>query len=125
MAFYESTFITRQDMSEHDVKQLTDMFSNIISSGGGSIVKTEYWGLRSLAYDIKKNRKGHYVMLGVDAPYDVVKEMERRMKLSEDVLRNLTIKVEEMTSEPSVMVNSRASEEEELVEEILEIDGDE
>jgi small subunit ribosomal protein S6 len=101
------------------------MFSNIISSGGGSIVKTEYWGLRSLAYDIKKNRKGHYVMLGVDAPYDVVKEMERRMKLSEDVLRNLTIKVEEMTSEPSVMVNSRASEEEELVEEILEIDGDE
>ncbi len=116
MAFYESTFIVRQDASVPDVVKLTENFSNIITENGGKVLKSENWGLKNLAYIIKKNRKGHYVMLVLDAPDKAVKEMERRMKLSEDVIRNLTLRIESFNNKDSIML---ASSEEGKSEEIL------
>ena len=105
MPLYESTFIARQDISTQDVEKLTETFTQIVTENGGSVVKSEYWGLRNLAYLVKKNRKGHYTMLCIDSPYPAVKEMERRMKLNEDVLRNITIRVDAISAEPSAMMS--------------------
>jgi small subunit ribosomal protein S6 len=105
MPLYETTFIARQDISTQDVEKLTETFTQIVTENGGKVVKSEYWGLRNLAYLVKKNRKGHYTMLCIDSPYLAVKEMERRMKLNEDVLRNITIKVDEISEEASPMMN--------------------
>lgn len=107
MPLYESTFITRQDISTSEVDKLTELFSKIITDNEGTVVKHEYWGLRSLAYIINKNKKGHYVMLAIDAPYSAVQEMERRIKLNEDILRNVTIKVDKHEEEASIMVRSK------------------
>ena len=104
MPLYESTFVVRQDVSRADVSKLTDTFAEIITAGGGKIVKNEYWGLRNLAYRIKKNRKGHYVMLALDAPFDAVKEMERNMGIHEDVIRTLTVRVDAHEEGPSAMM---------------------
>ena len=101
MALYEATFIARRDISTQDVTKLTEQFSSIVTSNGGKVVKSEYWGLRNMAYRVKKNKKGHYVMLGLDAPASAVKELERNLHLNEDVIRNLTIRVEEIESGPS------------------------
>jgi small subunit ribosomal protein S6 len=112
MPYYESTFIARQDLSKQDITKLTDTFSGIITQGGGKVVKNEYWGLRSLAYKINKSRKGHYVMLGLDAPASAVKEMERNLRINEEVVRSLTIRVDELEEAPSVMMQqSRIREE--------------
>jgi len=111
MATYESTFITRQDMSKQDVNALADSFGEIIKKNGGKIVKNEYWGLKSLAYKINKSRKGHYTMLAIDAPAAAVKELERNMGINEDVIRSLTIRVEEIEEGPSVMMNQNKREE--------------
>jgi small subunit ribosomal protein S6 len=116
MAFYESTFIVRQDASAPDVAKLTETFSNIITENGGKVLKSENWGLKNLAYIIKKNRKGHYVMLVLDAPDKAVKEMERRMKLSEDVIRHLILRIESFDNKDSIML---ASSEEGKLEGIL------
>jgi small subunit ribosomal protein S6 len=124
MPLYESTFIVRQDISPADVEKLTETFSKIITDLGGKIIKTENWGLRNLAYIVKKNKKGNYVMLSIDSPYAAVKEMERRMKLSEDILRNMTIRVEEIDNEPSPMMNANFSEAEEDVPSPDAIDAD-
>lgn len=104
MPLYESTFILRQDMSRQDVARVIDGYIGIIEQGGGKIVKNEYWGLKTLAYRVKKSRKAHYNMLGIDAPYDPIKEVERQSLLSEEVLRQVTIRVDELTEEPSVMM---------------------
>ena len=112
MPLYESTFIARQDLSKQDVTKLADGFSSIIQQGGGKVVKNEYWGLRSLAYKINKSRKGHYVMLGIDAPATALKEMERNLRINEDVIRNLTIRVEQMEEGPSAMLQQSRSREE-------------
>lgn len=113
MPLYESTFVARQDVSVQDVNKLTDQMSAVISSHGGKLVKSEYWGLRNLAYKIKKNRKGHYVMLALDAPADTVRELERQLKLNEDVIRALTVRVEEIEKSPSpVMMAASRSENE-------------
>ena len=104
MPLYEATFIARQDMSKQDVTGLADTFSDIIKKNGGKVVKNEYWGLKSLAYKINKSRKGHYTMLAIDAPAAAVKELERNMGISEDVIRSLTIRVEEIEEGPSVML---------------------
>ena len=96
MPYYESVFIARQDVSAPQVETLADTFTEIISGGGGSVTKREYWGLRNLAYRIKKNRKGHYMLLNIDAPSEAVQEMERNMRISEDILRYMTIRVEEL-----------------------------
>lgn len=111
MPLYESTFITRQDLSRQDVTKLTESMSAIVAQGGGKVVKDEYWGLRNLAYKINKSRKGHYVMLAIDAPAPAVKEMERNLSHNEDVIRTLTIRVDALEDGPSAMMQqSRARE---------------
>lgn len=101
MPLYESTFIVRQDLSQSDVSKLSDSAQELIKGQGGDVKKTEYWGLRSLAYRINKNRKGHYAHLGFEAPADVVKELERTLRLNEDVMRVVTIRVDEIDENPS------------------------
>ncbi|BAE50907.1 30S ribosomal protein S6 [Magnetospirillum sp. XM-1] len=108
MSLYECVFIARQDISTPQVETLTEELSNIITQGGGSVSKKEYWGLRNIAYRVKKNRKGHYVLLNIDAPSAAVKEMERQMSINEDVLRTLTIRVEELEEGPSAMMQSKS-----------------
>lgn len=108
MPFYESTFIARQDISVQDVEKLTQQFSKHITDGGGKVVKHEYWGLRDLAYEINKNRKGHYVMLGLDTEPAALKEMERNIGLHEDVIRNVTFNVEQLDEDQSPMLQSRS-----------------
>jgi small subunit ribosomal protein S6 len=112
MPLYESTFVVRQDVSRADVTKLVESFTAIITQGGGKVVKDEYWGLRNLAYRIKKNRKGHYVMLALDAPFDAVKEMERNMGIHEDVIRTLTVRVDAIEEGPSAMMQKTSREEE-------------
>ena len=107
MPFYESVFIARQDISAAQVDSLADSFANIIAERGGQVKKKEYWGLKNLAYRIKKNRKGHYTLFNIDAPASAVLEMERNMRLNEDVLRYLTVRVEELEEGPSAMLQSR------------------
>lgn len=104
MPLYEHIFIARQDVSAQQVKSLTTSYESIISEQGGNIEKSEYWGLKSLAYKIKKNRKAHYSLLNINASHEAVTEMERQMSLSPDILRFMTIKVDEHESEPSVMM---------------------
>jgi small subunit ribosomal protein S6 len=101
MALYEHVFLARQDVSTQQVEALTKEFSDIIEAGGGKIAKSEYWGVKTLNFKIKKNRKAHYGLLNIDAPPAAVAEMERRMSLSTDILRFLTIKVEAHETEPS------------------------
>ncbi len=101
MALYEHVFLARQDVSNQQVETLTKEFSDIIEAGGGKIAKSEYWGLKTLNFKIKKNRKAHYSLLNIDAPPAAVAEMERRMSLSTDILRFLTVKVEAHEIEPS------------------------
>jgi small subunit ribosomal protein S6 len=107
MALYESVFIARQDVSSAQVEALADGFTAVLKERGGDVKKREYWGLRSLSYRIKKNRKGHYVLLNIDAPPAAVHEMERMMRVSEDVLRYLTIRVEALEEGPSAMMQRR------------------
>ena len=108
MALYEHIFMVRQDASSAQVEALTDQFKSVLAEHGGSVGKSEYWGIKSLTYRIKKNRKAHYSLLNIDAPSAAVSEMERQMRLNEDVIRFMTIKVEEHEEEPSVMMRSRS-----------------
>jgi len=107
MPFYENVFIARQDISPAQVDALADAFTAILKEGGGDVSKREYWGLRNLSYRIKKNRKGHYVLLNIDAPAPAVHEMERNMRLNEDVLRFLTVRVDALDPGPSAMMQRR------------------
>ena len=109
MALYESTFIARPEISGQQAEALAERFAEIITENGGKVEKTEYWGLKSLAYRIKKHRKGHYIMFNLDAPSAAVKEMERNMSLDEDVLRILTIRVKELEEGPSAMMQAKSS----------------
>ncbi len=106
MPFYETTFIVRQDLSRADVTKFADQYIAIIEQGGGKVVKNEYWGLKSLAYKVDKNRKGHYNMLAIDASADAVKEMERQIRINEDIIRVLTVRVDSIEEGPSVMMNN-------------------
>jgi small subunit ribosomal protein S6 len=105
--FYESVLIARQDLSAQQVEQLADELTELVKSNGGDVAKRENWGLRNLAYKIKKNRKGHYVLMNLDAPAAAVTEMERVMRFNEDVLRYLTVKVKELDPEPSAVLQNR------------------
>ncbi len=109
MPLYEHVFMSRQDVSAQQVETLTATFKNIIEEGGGKVSKNEYWGLRTLTYRIKKNRKAHFCLLNIDSPHAAVAEMERQMSLSDDVLRFLTLKMDELEDTPSVMMQSRGS----------------
>lgn len=112
MALYEHVFIARQDVSSAQVETLIEDLTKIIADNGGSIVKTEYWGLRNLAYRIQKNRKGHYVLFHLDAPHPAVAEMERNLRLNEDIIRVLTLRKEELPEGPSIMMQVKAAREE-------------
>lgn len=109
MSLYETIFIARQDLSPAQVEELASTYTDIITQGGGSISKTEFCGLRTLAYKIKKNRKGHYVLMNIDAPADAMKEMERQMRLNEDLLRYMSLKVEVLDGEPSALMGHKPS----------------
>jgi small subunit ribosomal protein S6 len=111
MAFYETVFIARQDISSSQVEALADAFAGVIAQGGGEVKKREYWGLRTLAYRIKKNRKGHYVLFNIDAAAAAVTEMERTMRINEDVLRFMTVRVDALEEAPSAVMQSRGSRE--------------
>jgi len=107
MPLYEHVFIARQDISPAQVEGLTETLANIVTGNGGKIEKSEYWGLRSLQYKIKKNRKGHYSLFNIEAPAAAIEELERQEKINEDVLRALTLRVEELNPEPSPVLSRR------------------
>ena len=107
MALYEHIFLARQDVSPTQVEELTTAFTDLITQGGGKVTKNEYWGLKSLSYRIKKNRKAHYTLLNIDAPHAAVAEMERQMGINEDILRFMTIRVDELEEGPSAMMQKR------------------
>lgn len=107
MAYYENVFVARQDMSPAQVETLADTYAGIIEESGGKVLKREQWGLKTLAYRIKKNRKGHYVMFDMEAEAAAVIELERQMRLTEDVIRFLTIRLEEVDEAPSPMMSRR------------------
>jgi small subunit ribosomal protein S6 len=107
MPLYEHVFLARQDVTSQQVEQMVDTFKDVIEAGGGSVVKIEMWGVKSLAYRLQKNRKAHFTLLGIDAPPAAVAEMERQMGISEDILRFLTLKVEEIEEGPSMMMQKR------------------
>ena len=107
MPLYENVFIARQDISGAQVEGLADGFAQLIADNGGEIKKREYWGLRNLAYRMKKNRKGHYVLFHVQAPAPALAELERTMRINEDVLRYLTIRVDAFDEGPSAIMLSR------------------
>ncbi len=107
MPLYEHVFLARQDVSSQEVEKLVEQYKTIIKAQGGKVGKVENWGLRTLAYRIKKNRKAHYTLMNLDAPHSAVAEMERQMGLNEDVLRYMTFKVEELDEEPSAMMQKR------------------
>ena len=107
MPLYESTFIARPDISSQQVDGLAEQFREILTEAGGEIAKTEYWGLRSLAYRIKKNRKGHYYFMNIDAPPEAIDAMEHTMRINEDVIRYLTVRVDEHDPNPAPLTQSR------------------
>ena len=107
MRLYESVFIARQDITTAQVETMADEFAEIITSSGGSIKKREYWGLRALAYRIKKNRKGHYIMFNMETGPEALSEYERLLGLNEDVLRFLNIRIDEIPEGPSIMMQAK------------------
>lgn len=107
MSFYEVTFITRADQPRAELQKLTDRLAAIITDRKGSIVKQEYWGVRQLAYPIQKSNKGHYTLLAIEAPADALFELERNIRISEDVVRSLTVRVDEIETGPSAVLRAR------------------
>ena len=111
MAFYEHVLIARPEISPQQVETLIEEIKKTITDQGGHVGKTEYWGLRNLTYRIRKNRKGHYALINIDAPAAAVHELERLLKINEDVMRYKTIRVEELDEEPSPILARRDREE--------------
>jgi small subunit ribosomal protein S6 len=109
---YEHTIIARQDLSPQQAQALAEAYAGVIGEQGGEVTKNEYWGLRNLAYRMKKNRKGHYLHLNFKAPGGAVRELERQEELSEDVVRYLTVRVDELEEGPSILMQVRSSREE-------------
>lgn len=112
MALYEHVFISRQDLSNAQAEGLIEHFSAVLSDNQGKVIDQEYWGLKTMAYKINKNRKGHYAFLKSDAPSSAVQEMERLMRLHEDVMRVMTIRVDEHEEGPSVVIQAKSAKEE-------------
>src|ERR1044072_6583138 len=107
MALYENVFIARQDVPATQVETLTNQFAELVTAQGGTVQKKEYWGLRSLTFRLKKNRKGHYTLLNIDAPPAAVKELELTMSINEDIISYMTVRVDELEEAPSaIMVRS-------------------
>ena len=104
MPFYEHVFLARQDLGPQQVEEFTNQYKAVVEGLGGKVAKTEYWGIKSLSYRIRKNRKAHMTLLNIDAPAPAIAEMERQMRLNEDVIRYLTIRVDELEEGPSAMM---------------------
>jgi small subunit ribosomal protein S6 len=111
MPLYECVLIARSDITPQQVETLADQMAGVVTEGGGSVGKKEYWGLRNLAYRIKKNRKGHYLLMNIDAPHPAVAEMERQLRLNEDILRFLTVRVEALEEGPAAIMSRGGREE--------------
>ena len=111
MSLYEHVFISRQDLSNAQAEGLIEHFSAVLADNGGKVVEHEYWGLKTMAYKINKNRKGHYAFLRTDSPSAAVQEMERLMRLHDDVMRVLTIKVDAHEEGPSAQMQKREERE--------------
>jgi small subunit ribosomal protein S6 len=107
MALYEHIFMSRADATSQQVEGLIEQYKAVIEAGGGKVAKQEYWGVKSLAYKIRKSRKAHFTLLNLDAPHAAVSEMERQMRLSEDVIRFITVRVEALEEGPSIMMQKR------------------
>ena len=107
MPLYEHVLIARQDLSNTQAEGLIEHFSTVLADQGGKVIENEYWGIRTLAYKINKNRKGHYAFLRTDAPSEAVQEMERLARLHDDVMRVMTIRVEKHEEGPSVQMQKR------------------
>ncbi len=112
MPLYECVLIARNDVTQQQVEAVADEIGTSLEADGGAVKKREYWGLRSLAYRIKKNRKGHYMLLGLDAKPDFVKEMERQLGLNEDILRFMTLRVPEIEEGPSAILSRKSDDRE-------------
>jgi small subunit ribosomal protein S6 len=112
MRCYEHTFIARQDLSPQQAQALAETYAGLITEHGGEVTKNEYWGLRNLAYRMRKNRKGHYLHLNLKADAATIDELERQERLSDDIIRYLTVKVDELEEGPSVLMHARTSREE-------------
>ena len=111
MPLYEHVFMTRQDATPQQVETLVDQYKSVIEQNGGKVEKTEGWGLKSLAYRIKKNRKAHFTLFNLNAPPAAVAEMERQMRINEDILRFMTVRVDALEETPSVMMQKRDRDE--------------
>jgi len=111
MALYEYVFIARQDINASQVEGISNALTEVLEQNGGKVHKSEYWGLKSLAYKIKKNRKGHYVLLNIETPYEALVEMERQAGLNEDILRFMTIRVDELEEGQSAVLRNKADKE--------------
>lgn len=111
MPLYEHTFLARQDVTQAQVEALMKEFEGVITEGQGKVTKQEYWGLKGLAFKIKKNRKAHYAFFNIDAPPAAVTEMERRMGINPDIMRFMTVRVEELETEPSVQMRKQDRDE--------------
>lgn len=111
MPYYEHVFIARQDVSAGQVEAITAKFSEILEENQGRVAATEYWGLKTLQYRIKKNRKGHYVMMTIDAPASALSELERQARLNEDVIRFMSVRVDELQEGPSIVMKSKNDKE--------------
>jgi small subunit ribosomal protein S6 len=111
MPLYEHIFMARQDVTSQQVEAFVDQFKTVIEQNGGTVENTEMWGVKSLAYRIKKNRKAHFTMFNLNAPAAAVAEMERQMRINEDILRFITIRVDALETEPSVMMQKRERDE--------------
>jgi small subunit ribosomal protein S6 len=112
MSLYENVFIARQDISGAQVDALADAFTQLLADNNGEVKKREYWGLRNLSYRMRKNRKGHYVLLNIAAPPAAIAELERTMRINEDVIRYLTTRIDAFDEGPSVIMQSRGSRDE-------------
>ena len=111
MALYEHIYLARQDVSAQQVEELTNQLTEVLSQNGGKVTKNEYWGLKGLSYRIRKNRKAHYTLLNIEAPAAAVAEMERQMRINEDILRFMTVRVDELEEGPSAMLQKRDRDE--------------
>ena len=109
MPFYEHVFVARQDVTAAQVDQIADQIGAVVEEAGGKIALREYWGLRNLAYRIRKNRKGHFIMLRMDAPSEAVTELERQLRLNEDVIRILTVRQDALDETPSIIMQNKQS----------------
>ncbi|MBO0710538.1 MAG: 30S ribosomal protein S6 [Acetobacteraceae bacterium] len=112
MPLYECVLIARNDITQQQVEGIADQIGTLLETDGGSVQKREYWGLRSLAYRIKKNRKGHYMLLGLDAKPAILTEIERQLRLNEDILRFMTVRVPAIEESPSAILSRRSDERE-------------